>query len=236
MNTSLFPGRWPPQNPDRLQLYSMNTPNGQKVAICLEEMGLEYDAHLIHIGNGDQHDPDYLKINPNGKIPSLIDPHGPDGKPIALMESIIILVYLADLSGMLLPQDKTSRYEHLQWLSFQAAHIGPMFGQFGHFYVYAKDKTSDSYARDRYTEETQRLLQILEDRLNDRSYIMGEYSIVDIAILPWVECLSGYYQAGKHLSIENYSQVLDWQKRICARQAYQIGKNVCAPEPAENNK
>lgn len=223
-----FPSRWPPKDPARLQLYSLNTPNGQKVSLCLEEMGLEYDAHLIHIGKGDQHDPEYLKINPNGKIPSLVDPQGPGGKPIALMESIVILVYLADKTGMLLPKDPPQRLEHMQWLTFQAAHIGPMFGQFGHFFVYAKDKTSDSYSLDRYTKETRRLLQVLEDRLLTRDYIMGDYSIVDMAIMPWVECLSGFYQATEQLKLAEFEKVLAWQESIAARKAWQIGKDVCA--------
>jgi len=224
-----FPSRWPPQNPDRLQLYSLNTPNGQKVSLCLEEMGLAYDAHLVHIGKGDQHDPEYLLINPNGKIPSLVDPNGPDGKPIALMESIVILIYLAELSGTLLPKETRQRFKHLQWLTFQAAHIGPMFGQFGHFYVYAKDKTSDSYSLDRYTQETRRLLQVLEDRLQHREFIMGDYSIVDIAIMPWVACLSGYYQASEQLGMGDFERVLTWQENICSRKAWQTGKDVCAP-------
>jgi GST-like protein len=223
-----FPSLWPPKDPARLQLYSLNTPNGQKVSLCLEEMGLEYDAHLIHIGKGDQHDPEYLKINPNGKIPSLVDPQGPGGKPIAIMESIIILVYLADKTGMLLPKDPCQRLEHLQWLTFQAAHIGPMFGQFGHFFVYAKDKTRDSYALDRYSKETRRLLQVLEDRLQTRDYIMGDYSIVDMAIMPWVECLSGFYQATERLKLAEFEKVLAWQESIAARKAWQIGKDVCA--------
>tara|TARA_R110002110_G_scaffold147129_2_gene337465 strand:+ start:173650 stop:174333 length:684 start_codon:yes stop_codon:yes gene_type:complete len=226
---SLFPSRWPPQHPDRIQLYSLNTPNGQKVSICLEEMGLEYDAHLINIMKDDQFDADYLKISPNGKIPGLIDPQGPDGKPIVLMESIVILLYLADKTGKLLPQDQRGRLEHLQWLTFQAAHIGPMFGQFGHFYVYAKDKTSDSYAVERYTKETQRLLQVLEDRLNGREYLMGEYSIVDIATMPWVEGLGGFYQAREQLELNRYPRVQEWLEKIMAREAYQVGRNVCAP-------
>lgn len=207
----------------------MNTANGQKVSICLEEMGLDYEAHLVNFHLGEQHDPDYVKISPNGKIPCLIDPKGPDGKPIALMESIVILIYLADLSGMLLPTQYARRLEHLQWLSFQAAHIGPMFGQFGHFYVYSDDKARDAYAIERYTRETRRLLQVLETRLAGREYIMGDdYSIVDIAILPWVLRLTDFYQAGEHLQIADFDRVLSWQDRITARKAFQIGKNVCA--------
>lgn len=229
MNHALFPARWPAQDPDIIQLYSMATPNGQKVAICLEEMGLSYEPHLIHIGKGDQHDPDFLKLNPNGKIPTLLDPHGPEDEPIVLMESIVILTYLADKSDMLLPQTYRARMEHMQWLVFQAAHIGPMFGQFGHFFVYAKDKTSDTYALERYSNETRRLLKVLDERLQDRPHIMGDYSIVDIAILPWVECLGGFYQAGEHLQLAEFEQVTAWQERIMAREAYKVGRKVCQP-------
>lgn len=229
MSGSPFPSRWAPRNPDIIQLYSMNTANGQKVSVCLEEMGLDYEAHLVNFRLGEQLEPEYLLINPNGKIPCLIDPHGPDDKPIALMESIVILIYLADLTDLLLPKDYRSRLEHLQWLSFQAAHIGPMFGQFGHFYVYSDDRERDAYAIDRYTKETRRLLQVLEDRLDDREYIMGsDYSIVDIAILPWVLRLTDFYQAGEQLQIADFDRVLNWQDRITARKAFQIGKNVCA--------
>jgi GST-like protein len=229
MSSSLFPSRWAPLNPNIIQLYSMNTANGQKVSVCLEEMGLSYEAHLVNFHQGEQHEPEYVKINPNGKIPSLIDPHGPDGKPIALMESIVILIYLADKTGMLLPQDIRLRMEHLQWLSFQAAHIGPMFGQFGHFYLYSNDRERDAYAIERYTNETRRLLQVLENRLEGRDYIMGkDYSIVDIAILPWVLRLTDFYKAGEQLQIGDFEKVLDWQDRITAREAFKIGKQVCA--------
>lgn len=227
MATLKFPSRWPPSDPDRIQLYSMNTANGQKVSICLEEMGLEYEAHRVDFWKGEQHDADYLLINPNGKIPSLIDPQGPENKAIALMESIVILVYLADKTGMLLPQDSLARLEHLQWLSFQAAHIGPMFGQFGHFYIYAKDKTNDSYALERYSKETRRLLQVLENRLEDREYIMDEFSIVDIAIQPWVLRLTDFYHAAQQLNITEFERVLNWQNRLAARAGFKTGKEVC---------
>jgi len=205
----------------------MNTANGQKVSICLEEMGLAYEAHRVDFWKGEQHDADYLLINPNGKIPSLIDPQGPDNKAIALMESVVILVYLADKTGMLLPQDSLARLEHLQWLSFQAAHIGPMFGQFGHFYIYAKDKTNDSYALERYSKETRRLLQVLENRLEDREYIMDEFSIVDIAIQPWVLRLTDFYHAAQQLNITEFERVLNWQNRLAARAGFKTGKEVC---------
>ena len=227
-NTPWFPARWPPVDPDLIQLYSMATPNGQKVSICLEEMGLNYDAHLINISSGDQHDPDYLRLSPNGKIPALLDPHGPEDEPVILMESIAILIYLADKTGSLLPRTYRGRMDHLQWLVFQAAHIGPMFGQFGHFHVYAKDRTTDSYGNERYTSETRRLLKVLDDRLQGRDYLMDDYSIVDIATLPWVDCLTEFYKAGEHLQIDEFTRVQAWQQRVGARPAYQAGKKVCA--------
>lgn len=226
---SWFPKRWPPTRADEIQLYSLATPNGQKVSICLEEMGLAYDAHLINIMEGDQNDEDYLKLSPNGKIPTILDPNGPEGGPIILCESIIILIYLADKAAMLLPQDYRSRMDHLQWLSFQAAHIGPMFGQFGHFHMFAKDKTTDDYAVKRYTEETKRLLKVLDDRLKDSEYIMDDYSIVDIAMVPWVDCLDSFYQAGEILELDTFKHVLAWRKRVTERPAYVKGKDVCAP-------
>lgn len=224
-----FPKRWPPTTPDAIQLYSLATPNGQKISVCLEELDLNYDAHLIHIGKNDQFDPDYLKLSPNGKIPAILDPNGPEGQPIILMESIVILQYLADLTGRLFPQTYRARLDALQWLTFQAAHIGPMFGQFGHFYKYAKDLTSDNYAKNRYTNETKRLLGVLNTRLQDRNYIMGDYSIVDIAIVPWVECLENYYNASEHLDLPSFEHVQQWRKRVTSRPAYSRGKDVCTP-------
>ena len=223
-----FPERWPPLRPDVLQLYSLATPNGQKVSVCLEEMGLDYEAHLINILQGDQQGPDYVKLSPNGKIPSILDPNGPGGTPIILCESIVILTYLADKNGMLLPRDYAARMDHLQWLVFQAAHIGPMFGQFGHFYKFARDKTSDEYAVKRYTDETRRLLKVMDDRLAGREYIMTDYSIVDIAMVPWVDCLDGFYEAGAVLEFNTFKNVVAWRKRVTERPAYVEGRRVCS--------
>lgn len=223
-----FPARWPVEDPDLIQLYTMNTPNGQKVSICLEEMGVPYEAHTINIIKGDQHDPEYVKLNPNAKIPALIDPHGPEDEPVYLMESIVILQYLADKTGRFYPRTYRARLEAQQWLTFQAAHIGPMFGQFGHFHKFAKDKTSDTYARDRYLNETKRLLAVLETRLQDREHIMGEYSIVDMAMVPWVVGLTSEsgYNAGEILEIERYERVQAWRDRVTSRPAYRWGKDV----------
>jgi GST-like protein len=223
-----FPPRWPVEDPDLIQLYTMNTPNGQKVGICLEEMGVPYEVHVIDINKGDQHDPEYLKLNPNGKIPSLIDPHGPEDEPVYLMESIVILQYLADKTGRFYPRTYRARLEAQQWLTFQVAHIGPMFGQFGHFYKFARSKTTDSYALNRYLNETKRLLKILDTRLQDRDHIMGEYSIVDMAMVPWVDGLTSEsgYGAADILEMHNYTHVQGWHGRVTSRPAYRWGKDV----------
>lgn len=216
--------------PEALQLYSMATPNGQKIGICLEELGLSYDAHLVHIGKDDQHDPEYLKLNPNGKIPTLLDPVGPEGEPIVLMESIVILQYLADKTGRLFPQTYRARMEALQWLTFQAAHIGPMFGQFGHFFLYAKEKTTDTYAKERYTNEARRLLGVLDERLKDREYLCDDYSIVDIATAPWVDCLDVFYKGSDVLGMPSFEHVQAWRQRVTTRPGYIRGKEVCKPQ------
>ncbi len=226
MSQAWFPKRWPATMPDAIQYYGMATPNGQKVSICLEEMGLTYEPHLINILKNDQFDPDYLRLSPNGKIPTLLDPDGPEGEPIMLMESIVILEYLADKTGQLFPKTYRARLEAQQWLVFQAAHTGPMFGQFGHFHVFAKGKT-DEYGDKRYTTETKRLLGVLNERLKDREYLMGDYSIVDIAHMPWVEVLAGFYKSSEHLDMPSYEHVQRWRERVTSRPAYVRGKDVC---------
>jgi GSH-dependent disulfide-bond oxidoreductase len=226
--TPWFPTRWPAQDPDLIQLYTLNTPNGQKVSICLEEMGLAYEAHTLNIMKGDQFDADYLRINPNGKIPSLLDPHGPEDQPILLMESIVILQYLADKTGQFFPRTYRARLEGLQWLTFQAAHLGPMLGQFGHFHVYAKGKTTDSYAEQRYLQETKRLLKVLDTRLQGRDYILDDYSIVDMAMVPWLEGVANFYKAEAITEMPSFSNVQAWRQRVTARPAYQRGKDVGA--------
>lgn len=222
-----YPARWAPQTPDIIQLYSLATPNGQKIGVCLEEMGLDYEPHLIDIGAGDQHDPDYLRLSPNGKIPTLLDPNGPEGEPMLLMESIVILQYLAEKTGRFFPATYRARMEAMQWLLFQAAHTGPMFGQFGHFHVFAKDKVKDDYAEQRYSAEARRLLGILNDRLKDREFLIGDYSIVDMAHAPWVHCLAGFYQAYDFLNMGEFEHVERWRHAVAARPAYQRGIEVC---------
>ncbi|MES2604729.1 MAG: glutathione S-transferase N-terminal domain-containing protein [Pseudomonadota bacterium] len=226
MTTPWFPARWPAQDPDLIQLYTMPTPNGQKVSICLEEMGLPYEAHSINIMKNDQLDPDYLKLSPNGKIPTLLDPHGPEGEPLILMESIVILQYLAEKTGQFFPRTYRARLEAQQWLTFQAAHIGPMFGQFGHFFLFAKDKTTDNYAKDRYTAEAKRLFKVLETRLQGREYILDDYSIVDMATVPWVEGVINFYKGGPVMEIDSLPNVQAWRQRVTSRPGYQRGKDV----------
>ena len=228
MSEISFPARWPATMPDELQLYSMATPNGQKVSVALEEMGLGYEPHLINIVEGDQHDPAFVTLSPNGKIPAIIDPNGPEGQRVALSESAAILIYLADKTGQLLPQNYLSRMEHLQWLMFQMAHIGPFFGQFGHFYKFMRGKLKDDYSENRYTQETRRLLGILEKRLEGRKYIMDDYSIVDISMVPWVNCCAEFYDAWAYLEMGSFTNVETWRKRVSERPAYIRGKEVCA--------
>lgn len=226
---SIFPTRWPAKNPEILQLYTLPTPNGQKVSIILEELGLPYEAHKIDIMAGDQFDEEYLQINPNNKIPSIIDPYGPDGEPISFMESGAILMYLAEKTGRLIPTDPRKKWETLQWLFFQVGHVGPMFGQFGHFFKYAAGKTTDSYGVDRYLEESQRILSILDKRFSDgRQWMMGdELTVADIAIGPWIKGLD-WYDGHEELGTENYQHVIAFRDRFYDLPSVQRGAVVGA--------
>ncbi|MBK7312591.1 glutathione S-transferase N-terminal domain-containing protein [Candidatus Aalborgicola defluviihabitans] len=200
--------KWPAQHPDRLQLYSLNTPNGVKASIMLEETGLPYEAHLVSFETNDQFSSAFLSLNPNNKIPAIIDPNGPGGQPLALFESGAILLYLAEKSGQFLSQDAALRYETIQWLMFQMGGIGPMFGQLGFFNKFAGKDYEDKRPRDRYAAEARRLLAVLNQRLEGRTWIMGDdYTIADIAIFPWVRNLIGYYEAGDLVGIANFPHV-----------------------------
>jgi GST-like protein len=219
--------RWPAQHPDRIQLYSLPTPNGVKASIMLEETGLPYEPHLIDIGKNETWEPDYLSLNPNGKIPAILDPNGPGGQPLALFESGAILVYLADKSGKFLSTDPAARYETLQWVFFQMAAIGPMFGQLGFFHKFAGKDYEDKRPRDRYAAESKRLLGVLEGRLADRSWIMGEdYTIADIATLGWVRNLIGFYGAGDLVDYATLKHVPRWLEQGLARPAVQRGLDI----------
>jgi GST-like protein len=218
-----FPARWAPAHPDRIQLYSLATPNGMKIGIALEELELPYEAHRIDFGERDQFHADFVAINPNSKIPAIIDPTG--AEPFAIMESGAILIHLADKAGRLLPSSGAKRSAVLQWLFFQAGSIGPMFGQFGHFHKFAADKTSDTYANERYTTEAKRLLGVLNTRLADNEYLAGEYSIADIATAPWVAALD-YYEGRDVLGYDEFEHVEAWKKRCLERPAAIRGMQV----------
>jgi GSH-dependent disulfide-bond oxidoreductase len=223
---SAFPitGRWPAQHPDRLQLYSTPTPNGVKVSIMLEEVGLPYEPHFIDIGADETWTPEFLALNPNGKIPAILDPDGPGGKPLGLFESGAILLYLAEKTGKLLPADPARRIETLQWVFFQMGGIGPMFGQLGFFHKFAGREYEDKRPRDRYAKESKRLLGVLEGRLTDRSWIMGdEFTIADISMLGWVRNLIGFYEAGELLDFASLQAIPAWLERGLARPAVQRG-------------
>ena len=223
---SAFPitARWPAQHPDRLQLYSTPTPNGVKVAIALEEIGLPYEPHFVNIGADETWGPEYLALNPNGKIPAILDPDGPGGQPLALWESGAILLYLAEKSGKLLPQDPALRYQTIQWVMWQVGGVGPMFGQVGFFHKFAGRDYEDKRPRDRYAKESARLLRVLEERVRDRPWIMGdEFTIADISLLGWVRGLVDFYGAGDLVAYDELSHVPAWLERALARPAVQRG-------------
>ena len=201
-------GKWPAQHPERLQLYSLPTPNGVKVSILLEELGLPYEPHLVSFETNDQLSPEFLSLNPNNKIPAIIDPNGPGGQPLALFESGAILLYLAEKTGQFLPTDAARRYETIQWLMWQMGGLGPMFGQLGFFHKFAGKEYEDKRPRDRYAAEAKRLLAVLDQRLTGRTWIMGDdYTIADMAVFPWVYNLVGFYGAGDLVGIANFPQV-----------------------------
>ncbi|TFW24337.1 glutathione binding-like protein [Duganella callida] len=216
--------KWPAQHPERLQLYSMATPNGVKVSIMLEEIGLPYEAHKIPLNDEGVTTPHFLSLNPNNKIPAIIDPDGPDGKPLPLFESGAILVYLAEKTGKLIPADAAGRYETLQWVMFQMGGIGPMFGQVGFFHRFAGKEYEDKRPLNRYVNEARRLLGVLEKRLEGRAWIMGEqYTIADIAIFPWVRNLVGFYEAAPLVGFENFPNVARVLANFVARPAVEKG-------------
>jgi len=219
--------KWPAQHPDRLQLYSLPTPNGVKVSIFLEETGLPYEPHLVRFDTNDQLSPEFLSLNPNNKIPAIIDPDGPGGKPLALFESGAILIYLAEKTGQLMPADAAGRYETIQWLMFQMGGIGPMFGQLGFFNKFAGKSYEDKRPRDRYVAESRRLLAVLNQRLEGRAWIMGEaYSIADIASFPWVNNLIGFYEAGELVGIKDFPHVTRALQAFLARPAVVRGLGI----------
>ena len=230
---SAFPitKKWPAQHPDRIQLYSLPTPNGVKVSIMLEETGLPYEPHLVRFDANDQLSPEFVSLNPNNKIPVILDPDGPGGKPLALFESGAILLYLAEKAQHFLPQDAAGRYETIQWVMFQVGGIGPMFGQVGFFHKFAGKDFEDKRPRDRYVGEAKRLLGVLERHLEGRSWMMGEtYTIADIMIFPWVNVLNTFYAAADLVGLKDFTQVNRVLATFLARPAVVRGLNI-PPRP-----
>jgi GST-like protein len=226
---SAFPitRKWPAQNPERIQLYSLPTPNGVKVSVMFEETGLPYEPHLVRFDTNDQMSPEFLSLNPNNKIPAILDPVGPDDKPLALFESGAILIYLADKAGQFIPDDPAGRYETIQWLMFQMGGIGPMFGQIGFFNKFAGKDYEDKRPRDRYVAESRRLLNVLNGRLAERSWIMGDaYTIADMATFPWVRNLIGFYEAGELVGITDFPHVTRAFQAFLARPAVVKAINI----------
>ena len=226
---SAFPivARWPARHPDRIQLYSLNTPNGVKVSIMLEETGLAYEPHLVDITNGENQWPEFLALNPNGRIPAIIDPAGPGDRPLALFESGAILLYLADKTGRFVPTDAAQRWQAIQWVFFQMASIGPMFGQLGYFNKFAGKAIADKRPLERYVAESKRLLGVLDIRLEGRRWIMGDdYTIADIAAIGWVRNLITFYEARELVDYDRFGNVSAWLERALARDAVQRGLRI----------
>ncbi len=220
--------RWPPKHPDRIQLYSVTTPNGIKASTMLEEIGLPYEAHFVSFADHEQESPEFLSLNPNNKIPAIIDPNGPGGKPLPLFESGAILLYLAEKTGKLLPADPARRHQTIQWLFWQMGGIGPMFGQLGWFIRFDGRQIDDPRPRQRYIDEAERLLNVLEDRLEGRDYIMDEYTIADIAVFPWLRALRDIYKAGDLVDWDDLENVPAYLERCLARPAAQHALNIPA--------
>jgi GST-like protein len=226
---SAFPitRKWPARHPERLQLYSLPTPNGVKVSIMLEETGLPYEPHLVSFETQDQMTPEFLSLNPNNKIPAILDPNGPGGTPLPLFESGAILIYLADKTGQLIPQAPAARYQTIQWLMFQMAGVGPMFGQVGFFNKFAGRDYEDKRPRDRYVAEATRLLGVLDRQLADRAWITGDdYTIADVATFPWINNLIGFYEAGDLVGMEKFAHVTRALGAFLARPAVARGLSI----------
>ncbi len=221
--------KWPAKNPQIIQLYSLPTPNGIKASAMLEEIGIAYEPHLVDFGSSDQMTPEFISLNPNNKIPAIIDPDGPGGKPLGIWESGAILIYLAEKSGQLLSNDPVERIETLQWLMFQMGGIGPMFGQFGFFHKFAGKEIEDKRPLERYRDESIRLLGVLDGQLAKGDYLVGnKYSIADLSIWPWISAMTGFYEAGDLVGIDNFKNVQAWAKRCMERPASQKAVHIPA--------
>jgi GST-like protein len=218
--------RWPPKHPDRIQLYTLGTPNGVKVSIALEELGLPYEAHRVAFADNDQFTPEFLSLNPNNKIPAIIDPQGPGGEPLPLWESGAILLYLAEKTGKLIDADPAKRWRTVQWLMFQMGGLGPMFGQVGFFHHFAGKEIEDKRPLARYVAESKRILGVLDGQLDQRDWIMGDYSIADIAVFPWVWNVIENYKAGDLLEIASRRNIMRAYDAFMARDAVVRGLKV----------
>jgi GST-like protein len=219
--------KWPAAHPERIQLYSLPTPNGVKASIMLEECGLPYEVHRVDFGANDQLSPEFLSLNPNNKIPAMIDPDGPGGEPLALFESGAMLMYLADKTGRFIPADAAGRWHTLQWVMFQMGGIGPMFGQLGFFHKFAGKDYEDKRPRDRYVAESKRLLGVLDKHLAGRDWIMGtEYTVADIATFPWIRNLIGFYEARELVGFDEFKNVARVLAAFVARPAVERGLHI----------
>ena len=228
MQLSDFPitNRWPATNAQAIQLYSLPTPNGQKVAIMLEETGLDYEPHLVSFDENDQKSDAFTSLNPNGKIPAIIDPTGPDGQALGIFESGAILIYLAEKAGQFLPADPAGRWEVIQWLMWQMGGLGPMFGQVGFFVRFAGKEIEDPRPRQRYLDEAKRLLGVLDGQLQGRDWVAGDYSIADIAIGPWLRGFNVFYRAGDLVGWDDFANIQPYLDRFLARPGVQRGLDV----------
>ena len=217
--------KWPAKHPGLIQLYSFPTPNGVKVSIALEEMGLPYEAHKVSLSDADVKSPEFLSLNPNNKIPAIIDPDGPDGTPLGLFESGAILIYLAEKSGKLIGTTASDRARIIQWVMFQMGGVGPMLGQLGYFYKFAGSEIEDPRPRERYINEAKRLLAVIEKQLEGQDWIAGDYSIADIALAPWIRALD-FYEATEVVGLNDNPNIVAWLERFAARPAVQKGMNI----------
>lgn len=218
--------RWPAKDPSKLQLYSLGTPNGVKVSIALEELQLPYEAHRVTLTESDVKSAEFLSLNPNNKIPAIIDPNGPDGQPIGLFESGAILIYLAEKSGKLMGKNPVEKAKVIQWLMFQMGGVGPMFGQFGYFHAFAGKEIEDPRPKERYTNEVKRLLNVINQQLEGQDWIAGDFSIADIAIVPWLETIERFYNAGSVTELSRFKHVNDYIERFKQRPSVQAGWNT----------
>ncbi|MDA7426137.1 glutathione S-transferase family protein [Thalassococcus lentus] len=217
--------RWPASHPDRIQLYSFPTPNGVKASIALEEMGLPYEAHKVTLADADVKSDAFLALNPNNKIPAIIDPNGPDGEPVAMFESGAILIYLAEKTGRFIGKTATEKAKVIQWLMFQMGGVGPMFGQLGFFYKFAGSQIEDPRPQERYINEAKRLLNVVETALEGQDWIAGDYSIADIALGPWLGALE-FYGAREVTGWDNHPRTVAYLERFLARPAVQRGRLI----------